>query len=76
MKTILCVAILLTPVAAMAEQAPSDLQQRMACMSDAFRLCASSIPDRARIRACLGEQHKELSEGCRIVYDASVKAGQ
>jgi hypothetical protein len=76
MKTVLLAFAVLVPVAALAQQAPSAMQQRLACMSDAFRLCASSIPDKTRIRACLGERHQDLSEGCRVVYDASVKAGQ
>ena len=66
----------LMSVAAAAQPAPSQAQQRLACFSDAFRLCATAIPDRALIRACLGQRRAELSEGCRIVYDASVKAGQ
>ena len=53
---------------------PTESEQRAACLGDALRLCAIHIPDRARIRACLGEQHASLSEGCRIVYDESVKA--
>ena len=76
MKIVLLMSMLLYPVATMAQQAPSEMQQRLACMSDAFRLCAGAIPDRTRIRACLGERHQDLSEGCRVVYDASVKAGQ
>ena len=53
---------------------PSEAEQRAACLGDALRLCAIYIPDRARIRACLGTQHAALSEACRVVYDASVKA--
>ena len=53
---------------------PTEVEQRAACLGDALRLCAFYIPDRARIRACLGAQHASLSDACRIVYDASVKA--
>ena len=53
---------------------PTEAEQRTACLGDALRLCAIYIPDRARIRACLGARHASLSETCRIVYDASVAA--
>ena len=53
---------------------PSESEQRTACLGDALRLCAQFIPDRGRIRACLGEAHAELSPSCRVVYDASVRA--
>ena len=53
---------------------PTEAEQRAACLGDALRLCATYIPDRARIRSCLGAQHASLSDACRIVYDASVKA--
>lgn len=79
MKKLLALALLLSvPVFAqtLAQTAPSESQQRLACLGDAFRLCAGSIPDRAKIRACLGQRHDQLSDGCRVVYDASIKAGQ
>jgi hypothetical protein len=42
-------------------------EQRTACMSDAMRLCASSIPDVDRIAACLSRQRPSLSAACRVV---------
>jgi hypothetical protein len=35
-----------------------------ACMSDAFRLCASAIPNHSRVAACLQTKHEQLSAGC------------
>jgi hypothetical protein len=42
--------------------------QRM-CTGDAFRLCASEIPDIPRITACMVKQRANLSPGCRAVMD-------
>ena len=35
-----------------------------ACMSDAFRLCASAIPNQGRVAACLQTKQQQLSAGC------------
>jgi hypothetical protein len=35
-----------------------------ACMSDAFRLCASAIPNQGRVAACLHAKQEQLSAGC------------
>jgi hypothetical protein len=54
-------------------------QQRL-CTGDVFRLCASEIPDRARITACMRRQRASLSQGCRSVFgkpsDRSASAKQ
>ncbi len=50
------------------------MQQRFACMGDAMRLCPQHIPNREAIRNCMAAQHEKLSEGCRPVFDASMKA--
>jgi hypothetical protein len=42
--------------------------QRRLCTGDVFRLCASEIPDRARITACMRRQRASLSQGCRSVF--------
>jgi hypothetical protein len=47
------------PAAAQGTQA-----QREACMDDAFRLCAASIPDPVRIEACLKQNRRSLSIAC------------
>lgn len=53
---------------------PSEMQQRMACMGDALRLCPQYIPNKDQIRRCLLAQRTSLSAGCRPVFDASEKA--
>ena len=59
---------------ATAQEAPGEMEQRMACMGDALRLCAQFVPDREKIRLCLAAQRGALSPGCRPVFDASMKA--
>ena len=45
-------------------------QQRNACMTDAFRFCLSSIPNHARVEACLRANRRSLSSAChREIYD-------
>ena len=40
-----------------------------ACMPDAFRLCASAIPNEAKVAACLQAKQKQLSAGCQEALD-------
>jgi hypothetical protein len=40
-------------------------EERAACTPDVFRLCASEIPNVAKIIACLKDKKAELSPGCR-----------
>src|SRR6185437_12033841 len=40
---------------ALADQYRGTFEQRMACMSDVWRLCSDDIPDTNRIVACLRE---------------------
>lgn len=70
LATLLAMAIL----PAYAEQGPTETQQRLACMGDAFRLCPRSIPNRERIISCLASQRSALSASCGPVFDASLKA--
>lgn len=44
-------------------------EQRASCMPDAFRLCASYIPDASRVEMCLRQQKSELSQACRSVFE-------
>lgn len=39
---------------------------KQACTPDAMRLCANSIPDVAKVTACMSKKHSELSEACRL----------
>ena len=57
------VALGLLSSAAVAETA----EERQACMSDAFRVCASFIPDRDRVTACMVQNKNRLGATCRAV---------
>jgi hypothetical protein len=39
-----------------------------ACMSDAFRLCAASIPDAQRVASCLYSKRHQLSAACASAF--------
>lgn len=58
-----CVAMLPS-----ASRAFTEDDQRRLCTGDVFRLCASEIPDRDRIIACMHRQRASLSAGCRSVF--------
>lgn len=51
-----------------ASHAFTEEDQRRLCTGDVFRLCASEIPDRGRIIACMHRQKASLSDGCRSVF--------
>jgi hypothetical protein len=44
-------------------------EQRAACAPDAFRLCASYIPDAENVEACLRQRKSDLSDACRVVFE-------
>ena len=44
-------------------------EQRAACVSDAFRLCSSYIPDGTKVEYCLREKKSVLSQSCRLVFE-------
>jgi hypothetical protein len=46
-------------------------EQRAACAPDAFRLCASYIPDPTRVEHCLRQNKSDLSDACRSVFEQS-----
>jgi hypothetical protein len=50
------------------------LEQEQMCSGDAMRLCASEIPNVARITACMESRRDELSEGCRAVFETDTPA--
>ena len=69
MNTIPKLALLLPLLAAPPALAQGTEAQRAACGPDAFRLCASSIPDPGRIAACLRRERERLSGACRAMLD-------
>jgi hypothetical protein len=62
----------------LAQEDRGTAEQRAACAPDAFRLCASYIPDAENVEACLRQRKSNLSDACRAIFDhaagtASVK---
>ena len=55
--------------AALAQEDRGTPEQRAACAPDAFRLCASYIPDATNVEACLRQRKSDLSDGCRVVFE-------
>ncbi len=39
-----------------------------ACTTDAFRICASAIPDASRVALCLAQNKRQLSSACASVF--------
>jgi hypothetical protein len=60
--------------AAYAQQDRGTAEQRAACTPDAFRLCATYIPDPTNVEACLRQKKADLSDACRGVFDHAAAA--
>ena len=61
-------AVLFCTTAAFAKDYRGSAEQRAACTPDAFRLCASYIPDATKIEMCLRSRTSDLSAACRSVF--------
>jgi len=48
-------------------------EQRAACEGDAMRLCSAHVPDVQKITACMSRNRRNLSAGCRAVFDGGSK---
>jgi len=59
---------------AFAQENRGTFEQRAACAPDAFRLCASYIPDATNVEACLMQKRSDLSDACRAVFDHAAEA--
>ena len=53
----------------LAQENSGNFEQRAACTPDAFRLCASFIPDATNVEACLRQRKSDLSDACRAVFE-------
>ena len=69
-RTALTLAIV-APLSAMASTAgfAYTAESKQKCMSDAFRLCSSEVPNIPKITACMVKHRSDLSPGCRAVMD-------
>jgi hypothetical protein len=66
----LVLTAILAPTPATAQGTP---EQRAACEGDAMRLCSAHVPDVQRITACMSQNRRNLSPGCRKVFDGGSK---
>lgn len=48
--------------------AGSRAEAEAACMSDAFRLCSSAIPNVSRVESCMKQNFTKLSPGCKAQF--------
>ena len=48
--------------------AQGTAEERSACMGDAFRFCASDIPDVPKIEACLVHNKDRLTPACQTEF--------
>jgi len=62
-------SVSLSAGSAFAQEDRGTPEQRAACAPDAFRLCASYIPDATNVEACLRQKKSDLSDACRAVFD-------
>lgn len=65
----LALATSLASFAAESSAQVATAEQRAACTPDAFRLCASEIPNIPAITACMRKNKPNLSTACRAVFD-------
>lgn len=49
-------------------------EQQTACARDAFRLCASDIPDAGRVASCLWRKRSDLNPVCRSAFERGADA--
>jgi hypothetical protein len=66
---VLALAISGLPSAAFADFKPSA-QLRSACMSDAMRLCSSSLTSMSSLLNCMQAKKSQASARCQAAYDA------
>ncbi|WP_310633376.1 MULTISPECIES: hypothetical protein [unclassified Paraburkholderia] len=62
--------------AAGAGQAASQDEQEHACRGDAFHFCASDIPNKEKITACMKQHYDELSPPCKAMFKKPPKGGK
>jgi hypothetical protein len=72
------VAVALATVLPVADAVGQTAQDRQACTADVMRLCASAIPNRAHVIACVLRNQSRLGSECRAVvvrYTAKSRTG-
>ena len=66
-------ALLSATISPTASFSQGTTAQRMACTPDALRLCSAFIPNADEITICLREKNAELSDACRMAFEAGMK---
>ncbi|WP_407667921.1 hypothetical protein [Paraburkholderia acidipaludis] len=65
----MAVAALLTGLTfALTGYAATEEEQDQACRGDAFHFCASEIPNKEKIEACMKQHYNELSPPCKAMF--------
>ncbi|PCE22716.1 hypothetical protein BWP39_23845 [Paraburkholderia acidicola] len=68
-------AVLVMATAAHAAYAASRDEQTKACKADALHFCASDIPNKQKITACMKTHYDELSPGCKTMFHKPADGG-
>jgi hypothetical protein len=58
---------------AIAGHAATEEEQDRACRGDAFHFCASEIPNKEKIAACMKQHYAELSPPCKAMFGKKPK---
>lgn len=66
--------VALSAVTAAGTHAASRDEQAKACRGDAMHFCASDIPNKAKITACMKQHIDELSPPCRAMFKGGKKS--
>jgi len=67
--------VALSAVTAAQTHAATRDEQAKACRGDAMHFCASEIPNKAKITACMKQHIDELSPPCRAMFKGGKKSG-
>ena len=67
-RLIVVLGVVFWITAGFAQDYRGGADQRAACTPDAFRLCASYIPDATKVEMCLRSRTPDLSPACRSVF--------
>jgi hypothetical protein len=70
----LMLAAFLWATIAFAQDYQGTNDQRMSCTPDAFRLCATYIPDPGKVENCLRRNFSSLSDACRSVFNQGIRS--
>lgn len=63
-------AVLTVAASATASAQSYTAEQERLCTPDAMRLCSHEIPSVERITLCMAQKKRQLSPGCRAVFNA------